>query len=154
MKPNTYTKLYAHCIFTPNGRESLLTESLCPLVHKYIYGTIQGMKCNPIGINGTKDHIHLLVGFNPTTCIADLIRDIKRSSAIYVNSNHLSPYKFSWQEGYGAFTVGYRQLDSVYKYILNQEAHHAKHHFRIEYEEILLEEGVEYDENFRFEFYD
>ena len=154
MKPNTYTKLYVHCVFSPKGRESLLTESLRTSVHKYIYGVIKGNNCNPIAINGTEDHIHILVGFNPMTCISDLIRDIKRSSALYVNSNRLSPWKFTWQEGYGAFTVGYRELDKVYKYILNQEVHHSKEKFSEEYIHILTDEGIDYDKNYMFEFYD
>ena len=108
MKPNTYTKLYAHCVFTPKGRQSILKESILDNVHKYIYGIIKGKKCYPIAINGTKDHIHILVGFCPSLAIADLVRDIKRSSAIYINTNHLLIKKFSWQKGYGAFTVGYR----------------------------------------------
>jgi putative transposase len=153
MKPNTYTKLYAHCIFTPKGRQSLLTEPIRTNIHKYIYGIILGLKCNPIAINGTNDHIHVLVGFCPTLSISDLLRDIKRSSALHINSNRFFPYSFSWQEGYGAFTVGYRELDNIYHYILNQENHHSKGSFRDEYLKILTEEGVDYNPEYLFEFY-
>ena len=77
MKPNTYTKLYAHCIFTPKGRGSLLRESVRVNIHKYICGIIKGLKCFPVAINGTEDHIHILAGFNPSISISDLMRDIK-----------------------------------------------------------------------------
>jgi len=154
MKPDTYTKLYAHCIFTPKGRSSLLKEPLRTIIHKYIYGVIKGLKCNPIAINGTSDHIHILVGFTPTLSISDLLRDIKRSSAIYINSNHLLSGKFSWQEGYGAFTVGYRELDNLYHYILNQETHHSRGTFKDEYLNLLSEEGIDYNSEFLFEFYE
>jgi putative transposase len=143
-----------HCVFSPKGRESLLTDSLRSIIQKYIYGVIKGKNCNPIAINGTKDHIHILIGFGPVISIADLIRDIKRSSALYINSNHLSSRKFIWQEGYGAFTVGFRELDKVYKYILNQEVHHSKEKFKEEYIHILTDEGIDYNENYLFEFYD
>ena len=113
MKPNSYTKLYVHCIFTPKGRESMLSDSVRDNIHKYIYGVIKGKKCFPVAINGMKDHIHLLIGFNPMISISDLIRDIKRSSAMFINEQSKSYYKFKWQEGFGAFTVGFRDLDRV-----------------------------------------
>jgi REP element-mobilizing transposase RayT len=154
MKPNTYTKLYAHCVFTPKGRHSLLKDSFRENVHKYIYGTIIGLNCYPISINGTSDHIHILTGFCTTIPISDLVRDIKRSSALYINKNHFLTQKFTWQDGYGAFTVGYPELDKVYKYILNQQSHHLKEKFHDEYMQILTEQGVNFDSEFLYEFYD
>jgi len=154
MKPNTYTKLYVHCVFSPKGRTSLLTDSIRGNVHKYIYGIIKGLKCYPIAINGTNDHIHILTGFCPTITISDLVRDIKRSSSLYINNNHLFAHKFSWQEGYGAFTIGYRELDHIYKYILNQQIHHKEENFKEEYMRILSEQDFEINNDFLYEFYD
>jgi len=154
MKPNTFTKLYVHCIFTPKGRNSLLNDSIRIKVHKYIYGIIQEKKCFPVAINGTKDHIHLRIGFPPTITIADLMRDIKRSSAMFINSQINSYLKFNWQEGFGGFTVGYRELDVLYKYILNQEEHHKARSFRDEYLETLKDQDIKFDSNYLFEFYE
>lgn len=154
MKPNTFTRLYAHCVFTPRGKQSLLTDSIRDRVHKYIYGVIKEKNCYPVAINGTKDHIHILVGFRPTTSISELIRDIKRSSSLFINKELKSYYRFSWQEGFGAFTVGYRELDHVYKYILNQEEHHKEKNFRKEYNQILDDNGVDYNKDYLFEFYE
>jgi putative transposase len=154
MKPNTFTKLYVHCIFTPKGRNSLLTDSIRVKVHKYIYGIIQGKKCYPVAINGTKDHIHLLVGFPPTLAVSDLIRDIKRSSALFINSQVNSYLKFNWQEGFGGFTVGYRELDDLCKYIITQEEHHKKKSFRNEYLDTLNEQDIKFASDYLFEFYD
>jgi len=154
MKPNTYTKLYAHIVFTPKGRTSLLTDSIRSITHKYIYGIIVEKNCFPVAINGTKDHIHMLVGFPPTVAISDLVRDIKRSSSLFINERKISYLKFSWQEGYAAFTVGYREIDIVYKYILNQEKHHLRSSFKNEYMKMLKEEGIEFKNEFLFEFYD
>ena len=153
MKPNTFTKLYAHCVFTPKGRKSLMKDPIREQIQKYIYGIIEAKKCNPIAINGTFDHLHLLFGFIPTTTISDLMRDVKRSSALYVNDNNLMGYRFSWQEGYGAFTVGYRDLDRVYHYILNQKNHHSNISFNDEYRTILYDEGIKDYDNYLFEFY-
>ena len=154
MKPNTYTKLYAHIVFTPKGKASLLTDSIRTITHKYIYGIIVEKKCFPVAINGTKDHIHILIGFPPTIAISDLIRDIKRSSSLFINEKIKSYLKFSWQEGFGAFTLGYRELDHVYKYIQNQEVHHLKISFKNEYMRILNEEGIEFKNEYLFEFYE
>jgi len=153
MKPNTYTKLYAHCIFTPKGRESLLNDSLREKVHKYIYGIIKEKNCFPIAINGTNDHIHILVGFPPIINISDLIRDIKRSSSLYINQQSKSYLKFRWQEGFGAFTVSYSDLDRVYNYVLNQTKHHLTQTFSTEYPSLLKEEGIDINPDYLFEFY-
>ena len=132
----------------------MLNDSIRDNVHKYIYGVIKGKNCNPIAINGTNDHIHILVGFCPSISIEDLMRDIKRSSSLYINTNHLLLSKFSWQEGYGAFTVGYRELDIVYKYILNQQTHHLNGSFKEEYLDILTEQGIDFSTDYLYEFYD
>jgi REP element-mobilizing transposase RayT len=154
MKPNTYSKLYAHIVFTPKGRASLLTDPIRTLIHKYIYGIIVEKKCYPLAINGTKDHVHILVGFPPTIAISDLIRDVKRSSSLFINEREKSYLKFTWQEGFGAFTVGYRELDVIYKYILNQEEHHLRSSFKNEYLRMLKDEGIEFNDEFLFEFFD
>jgi putative transposase len=154
MKSDTYTKLYVHIVFTPKGRESILSKSLNEKVFKYIYGIIKGKNCFPVIINGIPDHIHILIGFNPEISISDLVRDIKRSSSIFINQELKSYLKFNWQEGYGAFTVDYRHLDNVFQYILKQEEHHSNKRFKEEYIELLQKEGVEYNERYLFEFYD
>ena len=154
MKPNTYCKLYAHLVFTPRGRTSLLTDSIRENVHKYIYGIIIEKKCYPVAINGTKDHIHILVGFTPTIAISDLVRDIKRSSSIFINNNKKSFLKFNWQEGFGAFSIGFRDLDRVYNYILNQEEHHSKNSFKNEFISLLNEEMIDFNNDYLFDFYE
>jgi putative transposase len=154
MKPNTYTKLYAHCVFTPKGRNCLLTDSIREKVHKYIYGIIKEKKCYPVAINGTKDHIHILIGFPPSLAISDLIRDIKRSSALFINNQINSYLKFNWQEGFGAFTVGYRELDKLYNYVLHQDEHHSVNSFKKEYLKLLNEQGIKYDIDYLFEFFE
>jgi len=154
MKPNTFTKLYAHCVFSPKGRQALLKKPIREKAEKYIYGIIKEKKCYPIAINGTEDHLHILFGFIPVISISDLIRDIKRSSSLFINAERIFPFNFSWQEGFGAFTVGYRELDKVYKYILNQESHHSKESFRNEYRQILDDEGFSDYDDYLFEFYE
>lgn len=124
------------------------------MVHKYIYGIILGLNGYPVAINGTNDHVHILSGFRPAMSIENLVRDIKRSSALYINASHMGYSKFKWQEGYGAFTVGYPNLDTVYKYILNQQEHHKKGSFKEEYLEMLTDQGIDFSTEYLYEFYD
>ena len=100
------------------------------------------------------DHVHILVSIGPTILISDLVRDIKAGSSKFINDKKWINGKFNWQEGYGAFSYSKSSVDSVVKYILNQEKHHMKKSFREEYLEILRNNDVKFDENYLFEFFD
>jgi REP element-mobilizing transposase RayT len=101
-------------------------------------------------INGTPDHIPLLVGMRPAQSISDLLQDIKGSSSKWINEKNFVTHKFAWQEGYGAFSYGKSQVNNVIAYIKNQEKHHRKKSFREEYVEFLEKFEVDYDERYIF----
>lgn len=84
-------------------------------------------------------------------CISDLVRDIKNNSSNFINENRFLKKKFSWQDGYGAFSYSHSHIDRVYNYILNQERHHRKKTFRVEYIELLEKFEIEYDERYLFD---
>ena len=96
-------------------------------------------------IGGAQDHVHLLVGLRATHRIADVLKEIKASSSKWVHEQ-IKKRLFSWQEGYGAFTVSASQVAAVKNYIANQEEHHRKKTFQEEYLEFLKQSGVEYNE--------
>jgi len=154
MKPNTFTKLYIHIVFAPRGRRALPDDSLIVKLHKYIYGIIKEKQCFPMIVNGMNDHVHILLSLRPDLSISDLVRDIKRSSSLFLNQDHKADVKFSWQEGYGAFSVSYSDLDRVFHYIENQQEHHKNRKFREEYISILANEKIEFKTEYLFEFYD
>lgn len=79
-----------------------------------------------LAINCMPDHVHVFIGYNLNKLTPDLVRDIKVASNDWIQNNNLSKFKFEWQSGYGAFTYSRSQVDSVVKYILNQEEHHKK----------------------------
>jgi putative transposase len=103
-----------------------------------------------LAINTVPDHLHMFVGLNPKQSISELIRLVKGDSSEFINKERLTPKKFQWQEGYGAFTNSRSQIDPVVKYILNQKEHHARQTFRDEYLGILKDYAVEYDEKYIF----
>ena len=100
------------------------------------------------------DHLHILIGLKPAKALADLVRDIKSDSSDWINKKHLARGKFAWQEGYGAFSYGHSQLDTIVRYIENQEKHHRRRSFRDEYLTLLRKFEIEFREEYVFEFYD
>ena len=97
------------------------------------------------------DHTHILVGMKPDISISDFTRDIKAISSKFINDNRFVKGKFNWQVGFGAFSYSKSQIDSVVKYILNQEQHHKRKSFKEEYLGLLVKFGIEYDEKYLFE---
>jgi len=96
------------------------------------------------------DHLHLLVGNKPDIALSDLVRDVKAGSSKFINEKHWVRGRFSWQEGFGAFSYSRSQLGTVIRYIENQQNHHARKTFREEYVELLEKFGVEYDPRYLF----
>ena len=96
------------------------------------------------------DHLHLLVGLKPDVALSDLVRDIKAGSSKFINDKHWVKGRFSWQEGFGAFSYSRSQLGAVIRYIENQQKHHTRQTFREEYVALLEKFGVEYDPQYIF----
>ena len=152
--PGTFSQIYIQVVFAVKSRENLIQKSWKDDLHKYISGIIKGKGQKPIIVNGMPDHIHAFVGFRPSMNISDLVRDIKNNSSNFVNDHKLVKGKFSWQEGYGAFSYSQSHIGKVYDYILNQEQHHKNETFREEYVSFLKKFEIEFDEKYLFEWYD
>jgi REP element-mobilizing transposase RayT len=149
----SYSQIYIQYVFAVKGRQNLLQKPWREEVFKYISGIIKGKNQKPIIVNGVSDHVHVLVGLKPAMPIPDLIRDIKNNSSNFINENRWVEGKFSWQEGYGVFSYSHSQIDSVYQYIANQEAHHRKKTFKDEYIDFLKKFEIDYEEKYLFETY-
>lgn len=152
--PGTFTQLYVQVVFAVKGRENLIDSSWKIQLHKYIAGIIKGKKQKSIIVNGMPDHIHAFIGLKPAMAISDLVRDIKNNASNFVNDHRFVKGKFSWQDGYGAFSYSHSHIGNVYNYILNQEKHHKKKTFKEEYLEFLKKFEVEFDERYLFDWYD
>ena len=113
-------------------------------LHEYLGGTVNGLDGYSQGVGGTDDHVHLLVGLKSTHCLADFMRELKKASSKWVHDEIGVP-KFSWQEGYGAFTVSPNAREGVKRYISNQKEHHRTKTFREELVGLLEQAGIEYD---------
>ncbi len=142
--PSTYLSLHYHLVFSTKNREPLIAELWAKRFHEYLGGTVSALGGFPQGIGGMPDHVHLLVGLKSTHCLADFMRELKKSTSGWVR-NEIGLGEFAWQEGYGAFTVSATTRDSVRRYIANQAKHHRKRSFREELIELLELAGVNYD---------
>ena len=147
---NTYTQIHIHAVFAVQNRVSLINKSWQERLYKYIIAVIQKHGHKVLSIGGMPDHIHILFGFRPTQALSNLIQEVKRDSSEWINKEKLVMGRFSWQEGYGAFSYGKSQIPDVANYIETQGNHHKKRTFREEYLDFLEKFNVEYDERYIF----
>lgn len=147
----TFSQIYIQIVFAVKGRQNLIGKEWKSELNKYIAGIIKGKGQKSIIVNGMPDHIHAFIGLKPAMAISDLVRDIKNNSTNFINEKKFLKGKFSWQEGYGAYSYSHSQIDNVYNYILNQEKHHKKKTFREEYFEFLKKFEIEYNEKYLFD---
>ena len=130
---NTYTQIYVQVVFAVQGRQNLIRPERKEGLHKYITGIItrQGQKL--LAIHCMPDHTHILIGLKPNKALSDLVGDIKTGSTNHINESRWVAGRFSWQEGFGAFSYSHSQLTDVIRYIQNQVEHHTRKGFCEEY---------------------
>ena len=147
---NTYTQIHIQFVFAVKYREGLIHSSFKEELYQYISGIIKANNHKLLAINGTSDHIHILIGMRPTQSISELMQIIKANSSKLINEKKFLKVKFEWQEGYGAFSYSKSHAENVIKYIQNQEQRHKIKTFQEEYLEFLEAFEVEYDERYIF----
>lgn len=143
---NTYTQIYIQYVFAVQNRISLIKNEWKDELYKYMTGIINQHEHKLLSIGGMTDHIHALVSMHPKQAPSDLMYELKRSSSLWINENKFVFGKFSWQEGFGAFSYSQSQISRVSKYIENQETHHKKKTVREEYLDFLKAFNIEFDE--------
>ena len=141
---STYLSLHYHLVFGTKNRQPFIAAEWRSRLYEYLGGTIAGLGGFPQGVGGVADHVHLLVGLKATHCLADVLRELKKASSVWVHEQ-IGLQSFAWQEGYAAFTVSATAREAVQKYIANQEEHHRAKSYREELIEMLTKAGIEYD---------
>lgn len=148
---NTYSQIYIQIVFAVKGRANLIPKKHREELHRYITGIVENREQKTLSIFCMPDHTHLFVGLKPNISTSDLVRDVKAGSSKFINDKAWMKEKFNWQEGFGAFSYSRSHIDSVCRYILNQEEHHSKRTFKDEYLELLKKFDVNYDEKYLFD---
>jgi putative transposase len=144
---STHLSLHIHVIFGTKEQRPLIEPAWQPRLHAYLGGAAKTLDIIPEAVGGVADHVHMLIGLHATHKLADVLRDIKRTSSAWVHET-IGQKIFQWQDGYGAFTVSASLLETVKNYIARQEEHHRRKTFQEEYVELLKLSGVEYDERY------
>lgn len=145
--PSTHLSLHYHIIFSTKDRQPFIIEEWRGRLHEYLGGLIRAAEGVPESIGGVTDHLHLLVGLRATHTLASFVQDIKQSSSRWVHET-IGVKDFSWQQGYGAFTVSVSNCGAVKEYIAQQPEHHRTKTFQEEYVTFLKKHGVTYDEKY------
>jgi len=145
---NTYTSLHYHIVFSTKNREPWIVRDIEERIWAYIGGIARTHKMTALQIGGVDDHIHALMTAPAIIAPAQIAQYLKGDSSKWIHDQFRNLRGFSWQDGYGAFTVSKSNLPEVVRYIQNQREHHRKNTFQDEYLEFLRKHGIEYDERY------
>ena len=141
----SYTCLCYHVIFATKGREPSITAEVQKRLYDYIGGIIKGENGYLLAVGGVADHVHLLIVLHPQSSVAEVMRLVKANSSKWVHETFPGKNRFTWQVGYGAFTVSFSNIDQVKQYIADQERHHRGATFDEEFVIFLERHKVQYD---------
>lgn len=144
----TLVSLLVHIVFSTKNRANLITPEIEPDLYQYMAGTLRGLNSPCLKIGGTPNHVHLLVSQSKNIALAFMMEELKKSSSKWIKKRDRSFRSFTWQDGYGAFTIGQSNVAALEKYIERQKIHHRKHSFKDELRGLLKKYQVKYDERY------
>lgn len=144
---STFSNLIAHIIFSTKERQPLISDELKPNLWAYMGGIVRELNGTALKINGTSDHVHMLIQIPPSLAISKAVQVIKANSSRWVHEKR-NLTQFGWQAGYGVFSVSRSNLPDVIRYIDNQEEHHRKRSFQEELIAFLKKHEIKYDERY------
>ncbi len=140
---HTAANLAVHVIFSTKERQKFLIPEIRSDIFAYLGGIVREMEATALIVNGTADHVHMLLRIRPAQCVADVVRTVKTNSSRWMREKWNR--KFAWQTGYGAFSVSESNVSAVSKYIAAQEEHHRKRSFQQEFVAFLKKNGIAYE---------
>jgi putative transposase len=146
--PQSYVNLIYHIVFSTKGRIPLINKAYQNRLNEYIGGIIRAQGGIALAINGTEDHVHILAKLRQDKALSYMIRDFKANATGWMHGLFPELKDFAWQNGYGAFSVSSSHLDSVRRYIANQQLHHQKRSYKDEFVELLQENNIEFEEKY------
>ena len=147
--PQSLAKILVHTVFSTKDRRPFLRDkSLRDELHRYMGGILTNHDCQPISIGGVEDHVHILSMLSRTCEAAEMVKEVKRSSSLWLKTKNPDLSDFAWQNGYGIFSIGQSQVETVQDYIAGQEEHHRKVSFQDEFREFLRRYEIEFDERY------
>ena len=140
------SRVILHIIFSTKDRTPFIEENINSQLHAYIATVLRDMGSYVFKVGGTFDHVHIGCTLPRTMTQSDLVKKIKVSSTTWMKRNRTE--SFSWQRGYGIFSVGESQLSVLIQYIENQKGHHQTNTFQDEFRDFLNKYKVEFNEDY------
>ena len=129
---HTYCSALFHCVFSTKERRKTIAPELQERLWAYMGGIARENEMKALAVGGTDDHAHILLSLPSSVAIAEAMRKIKGGSSRWLHES-CGLTGFEWQQGYGAFTIGWSQVDATVKYIGGQQEHHRKRDFQAEF---------------------
>jgi REP element-mobilizing transposase RayT len=145
---STHTQICYHLVFSTKDRQPTLRADRREHLFRYIWGILKNRESHLYRINGTEDHVHILSSLHPSVCLADLVKDVKTGSSLWIKRERIFRTFSHWQDGYAAFTHSKPEIEHLIEYIKGQEEHHRRTTFVEEYRRLLEEAGIEFDERY------
>jgi REP element-mobilizing transposase RayT len=143
------SKILVHAVFSTKDRRPFLRDkSLRGELHHYIGGILNNLDCQSIIVGGVEDHVHFLCALSRTCTAAEVVKETKRGSSLWIKTKNKDLQDFAWQEGYGIFSIGFSQIEPVKDYIAGQDEHHRKISFQDEFRQLLKKYEIEFDERY------
>jgi REP element-mobilizing transposase RayT len=149
--PQSLSQVIIHIVFGTKERRPWLDASIGPPMHAYLAAVCRDCRCEAYRVGGSADHVHLATRLARTITQAELLEKIKKTSSAWIKTQGQQYVDFSWQAGYGDFSIGWSQLEDLVRYIDNQEQHHHRQTFQEEYLNLLKKYHVEFDERYLWE---
>lgn len=146
--PQSLAKNLIHLVFSTKNRERLITDAVRPDLHAYMATVLKNLNCPVIVINSVDDHVHVLFMLYRTVALSTAVGDLKAASSKWIKTQSVEIGGFSWQAGFGAFSVSESNVETVRRYIENQAEHHRMVSFQDELRSFLEKHGVGYDERY------
>ena len=147
--PQSLAKVLVHVVFSTKDRRPFLRDkAIREELHRYLGGILNRLDCPPIIVGGVEDHVHFLCGLSRTSSVADLVKEVIRGSSLWLKTMSPDLADFNWQNGYGIFSIGFSQIESVRDYIAGQEEHHRRDSFQDEFRRLLGRYAIQFDERY------
>ena len=144
----SFTRLYAHLVFSTKNRRPFLADDIRPRVHAYMATVIRSVDSPYVVVGGTIDHVHILFDLGKMHAPVEFVDRVKRESSKFVKTLDPKYREFFWQRGYGMFSVSPTHLQDAERYVRHQDEHHRTKTFQEEFRELLERYGIAYDERY------
>ena len=141
------SQMYVHLIFGTKNRYPFISDDIRPTLHAYIAGILKNKESPALKINSIADHIHILFRLSKNHSLAKVVEEVKKYSSKWMKTEGIQG--FTWQIGYGAFSVSSSNIEIVKEYIQHQRKNHTVRTFKEEVEELVKQSNVlEYDDQY------